>query len=82
MDLERKSKQKDTNVSKILKLKYDQNFESYREVQISEHKTENPSPEKPLKRTLFLTNLPPWINEKALEKIFSTVGKVTKIYLR
>lgn len=67
--------------AKVLKLKFDTNYDSYREIIMCEHKTENPCPEKPLKRTLFLSKVPPWANEEGLKRVLSINGIVQKVYL-
>ena len=67
---------------KILKLKFNVACNTVREVLFCEHKTDNPCPEKPLKRTLFLSKIPPWATKPALERIFSaTNGPISKIFL-
>ena len=67
---------------KILKLKFNVACSTVREVLFCEHKTDNPCPEKPLKRTLFLSKIPPWVTKPALERIFSTAnGPISKIFL-
>lgn len=66
---------------RVLKLKFDLTYDSIREVLFCEHKTENPSPEKPLKRTLFLSKVPPWANESGLSRIFAVNGPIKKIYI-
>ena len=60
--LEMESDSGDDNVDipkKTLKVKYNISYDSVREVAFCEHKTNEPSPEKPLKRTLFLSKIPP-----------------------
>ena len=66
---------------KIIKLKYDLTYDAYREVLFCEHKTEKPCPEKPLKRTLFLSKVPPWANECGLKRVFACNGSVQKVFL-
>lgn len=67
---------------KILKLKFNVACSTVREVLFCEHKTDNPCPEKPLKRTLFLSKIPPWVTKPALERIFSAAnGPISKIFL-
>lgn len=55
---------------KVLKLKFNVSYNAVREVIFCEHKTSNPSPEKPLGRTIFLSKIPPWVTEDALKRIF------------
>ena len=67
--------------SKVLKLKFDENYDGFREIKFCAHKTDNPCPEKPLRRTLFLSGIPPWANESGLERIFSQNGTISKVYI-
>lgn len=69
------------DIRKLLKLKFDSSYDSVREVTFCEHVTENPCPQKPMKRTLFLTNVPPWANEQGLRRIFEANGKVQNVFL-
>ena len=66
---------------KTLKVKYNISYDSVREVAFCEHKTNEPSPEKPLKRTLFLSKIPPWVTEDSLKRIFSINGAVSNVFL-
>ena len=64
-----------------MKIKFDVTYDGVREIRFCAHKTDNPCPEKPLRRTLFLSGVPPWANESGLERIFSQNGKISKVYL-
>ena len=74
----------DNNVEipkKILKVKFNISYNSVQEVAFCEHKTNEPSPEKPLKRTLFLSKIPPWVTDDSLKRIFSINGAVSNVFL-
>ena len=79
--LEMASDSADDNDKKTLKVKYNISYDSVREVAFCEHKTNEPSPEKPLKRTLFLSKIPPWVTEDSLKRIFSINGAVSNVFL-
>jgi len=81
MDSDSSEEQNEVTVKKIIKLKYDLTYDAFREVTFCEHKTEKPCPEKPLKRTLFLSQVPPWANENGLQRIFSCNGSIQKVFL-
>eukprot|EP00093_Oithona_nana_P008782 08782.XXX_378949_378047_1 [CDS] Oithona nana genome sequencing. len=67
--------------AKVMKIKFDVTYDGVREIRFCAHQTDNPCPEKPLRRTLFLSGVPPWANESGLERIFSQNGKISKVYL-
>jgi len=81
MESDSSEEQNEAIVTKIMKLKYDLTYDAFREVTFQEHKTEKPCPEKPLKRTLFLSKVPPWANESGLQRIFECNGQVQKVFL-
>ena len=81
MESDSSEEQNEAIVTKIMKLKYDLTYDAFREVTFQEHKTEKPCPEKPLKRTLFLSKVPPWANESGLQRIFECNGPVQKVFL-
>jgi RNA recognition motif-containing protein len=81
MESDSSKEQNEIIVTKIMKLKYDLTYDAFREVTFQEHKSEKPCPEKPLKRTLFLSKVPPWANESGLQRIFACNGPVQKVFL-
>ena len=68
-------------IKKTLKVKFDIGYDSVRDIIFCEHKSENPTPEKPLMRTLFLSKVPPWATEDGLKTIFECNGPIQKVYL-
>ena len=81
MDSDSSEEQNEEIIKKVIKLKYDITYDAFREVTFCEHRTEKPCPEKPLKRTLFLSKVPPWANESGLQRIFACNGTVQKVFL-
>jgi len=81
MDSDSSEEQNEEIIKKVIKLKYDITYDAFREVTFCEHRTEKPCPEKPLKRTLFLSRVPPWANESGLQRIFACNGTVQKVFL-
>ena len=64
-----------------LLLKFDENYSGVRKAYFLAHKTNEPSPEKPLGRTLYVTCVPPWATAESLERVFSENGPVQNVYL-
>jgi len=68
---------------RVLKLKYDASYPAEHHVFFKAHKVKDPCEEKPNLRTLFLANVPPWCDEEAIARIFSTsCGAVDAVHLQ
>ena len=67
---------------KILKLKFNEKFNSHHQVLYKPHNVRVDEPLKPRDRTLFCANIPPWATVEAVRKIFQLNGNIENIYFQ
>lgn len=64
-----------------LELKLTEDSESPHTIYIKEHAVREHTPDKPSGRTLFVVNLPPYVDEKGLANAFKQAGTIKSILL-
>ena len=67
---------------RVLPLKYDSHYESCHQVFFKPHRTKDSCPEKPVGKTLFLSNVPSWCGPKSLRRIFQINGPIDDVILQ
>lgn len=60
-------------------VKFSKDSSSQHILYVKEHSVKLQTPEKPGRRTLFVTNVPPYATEQSFKHIFSEAGKVTSV---
>ncbi|XP_059496558.1 ribosomal RNA-processing protein 7 homolog A isoform X1 [Stegostoma tigrinum] len=53
-----------------------------RQLFVKQHRVRDPDPQRPQDRTLFVLNLPPYINQECVHRLFSQCGTVTSVELQ
>ncbi|XP_048473287.1 ribosomal RNA-processing protein 7 homolog A [Rhincodon typus] len=53
-----------------------------RQLFVKQHRVRDPDPQRPQDRTLFVLNLPPYINQECVHRLFSQCGPVTSVELQ
>jgi ribosomal RNA-processing protein 7 len=66
----------------VLPLYFSSDSSCGHDIFIKEHSVRTYDEKKPPGRTLFIINLPPYVNEDNLEKIFSIAGKIKTVVLQ
>lgn len=52
---------------------------AYHELFIKEHSLYKQEPDKPIGRTLFIANVPPYSTESSFKRVFSCAGKIESV---
>ncbi|XP_031617894.1 ribosomal RNA-processing protein 7 homolog A [Contarinia nasturtii] len=67
---------------KVLNLEFTFNNEKQtRQLFIQKHNAKKTTDDKPIGKTLFIINIPPYINESQLQSAFSSLGSVENIFI-
>lgn len=66
---------------KVVVLKFSQESKAGHQLLWKQHSVRTHSDAKPVDRTLFVVNVPPYCDEGALRHLFSQYGKVTQVHL-
>ncbi|XP_074552956.1 ribosomal RNA-processing protein 7 homolog A [Halichoeres trimaculatus] len=67
----------------VLSLQFDSNSSTHHELFIKEHKVRaEKTSNRPLDRTLFVLNIPPYCSEGAIRELFSQFGNIQSVELR
>ncbi|GAB1602928.1 ribosomal RNA-processing protein 7 homolog A-like [Argonauta hians] len=66
---------------KVVKVKITDDSEIIRHLFIKAHSTREVDPHRPKDRTLFVINIPPYVNKSCLKNFFSKCGKIQDIYI-
>lgn len=67
---------------KVLPIRLSKKNTTSHELFIKEHAVRHHESDKPPNRTLFIVNVPPYINESYLNKVFSSAGAVDNVILQ
>ncbi|XP_014790144.1 ribosomal RNA-processing protein 7 homolog A [Octopus bimaculoides] len=65
----------------VVRVKITEDTEVIRHLFIKPHSTRDADPQRPKNRTLFVINIPPYVNKKCLENFFLKCGKIENIFL-
>ncbi|KAK9876749.1 hypothetical protein WA026_014987 [Henosepilachna vigintioctopunctata] len=66
---------------KVIHFKFSSEDDPY-EIFIKEHTSRNYEDDKPMGRTLFVVNIPPYVDEQNLSKLFAQIGSVVSVKLQ
>jgi ribosomal RNA-processing protein 7 len=64
----------------LLKVKYSRESSVIRHLFIKEHKVRETNDLKPIGKTLFVINIPPFVDEHCFQHLFSDCGKIVNIF--
>lgn len=68
--------------NRVLPVKFSAEYKSCHQIFFKPHKVPDSSDEKPVGRTLFLSNIPPWASADSLRRLFSANGPVENVFLQ
>ncbi|XP_063919842.1 ribosomal RNA-processing protein 7 homolog A [Zophobas morio] len=66
----------------VLPLYFSKENSGYHNIFIKEHSVRSYDEKKPPGKTLFAVNIPPYVDEDSLKRVFSVAGKVKSVYLQ
>lgn len=76
-----RGKQVSTQGFTAIPVKYSEESSVTQYLYLKQHDVRNPDPSLPSSRTLFVLNVPSYVNKECLERLFSGCGKVEAIHL-
>lgn len=68
--------------NRVLTVKFSAASQTCHHVFFAAHRVQEPCPEKPLGRTLFCSNIPPWASAPSLKRLFQSNGPVDRVILQ
>ncbi|KAI0211271.1 Ribosomal RNA-processing-like protein 7A [Lamellibrachia satsuma] len=74
-------KQISTQGFTVIPVKYTEDSTATQYLYVKQHEVRNPHPSLPSNRTLFVLNVPSYVNKNCLQRLFSDSGKVEAVHL-